>query len=83
METKVGQITHFYGKLGVGIVKLSAPVKVGDTLHFLGSSTDFTQTVGSLEVDHQNMEQAKKGEEVGIKVDQRVREGDEVYLVKE
>ncbi|MBI2633925.1 MAG: hypothetical protein HYW80_01285 [Parcubacteria group bacterium] len=83
METKVGQVTHFYGKLGVGIVKLSAPVKAGDTLHFLGSSTDFTQAAGSLQVNHQNVEQGKKGEEVGIKVDQRVREGDEVYLVRE
>lgn len=77
---KVGVITHYYDKIGVGIVKFASPVKVGDTLKFSGSSTDFEQTVNQMQFDHKDIDFAKKGQEVGIKLDNKVREGDLVYL---
>ncbi len=84
MEEKlVGKLTHYYGKINVAIVKLSATLKIGDKIHLKGHEIDFEQTVSSMQVEHQNIEIAKKGEEIGLKVDQKIREGDEVYLVKE
>jgi len=78
---KVGVITHYYTKIGVGIVKFTAPFKIGNTLHFQGHATDFKQTITEIELDHQKIQSAKKGQEVGIKLDQKVRENDTVYLV--
>lgn len=83
MEEKIGVITHYYGKIGVGIVKVSGTLKVGDRVHVKGASTDFNQTVDSMQYEHKPLETAKKGQEVGIKMADKVREGDEVFLVKE
>lgn len=84
MEEKlIGKITHYYGKINVAIVELSAPLKVGDKIHLKGHETDFEQTVSSMQVDYQNIDEAKKGDVIGLKVDQKVREGDEVYLIEE
>jgi len=84
MEEKlVGKITHYYGKINVAIVELSAPLKIGDKIHLKGHETDFEQTVSSMQIEHQNVEIAKKGEVIGLKVDQKIREGDEIYLIKE
>jgi translation elongation factor EF-1alpha len=79
-EKPIGFVTHFYGGIGVAIVKFSVPVAIGTKLHFKGATTDFTDTVRSIQYDHQAIEEAKKGQEVGIKVKDKVREGDEVYL---
>jgi len=79
-DKKVGQIVHFYDKISVGIVKLSSPVTQGNTLKFKGNSTDFEQTLTDMQLDHKDIEKAKKGQEVGIKVDAPVKEGDEVFL---
>ena len=78
-EKPIGKITHYYGKIGVAIVKFNREVKVGERVHFKGPHTDFTQQLSSMQYNHQDIESAKKGQEVGIKVDQKVREGDEVY----
>jgi putative protease len=78
-EKPIGQITHYYGKIGVAIVKFNREVKVGETVHFKGPRTDFSQKIDSMQYQHENIESAKKGQEVGIKVEQRVREGDEVF----
>lgn len=84
MEEKlVGEITHFYGKIDVAIVKLQDTLKEGDTIHIKGNSTDFNQVVDSIQIEHQNVKQAKKGEMIGIKVANQVKEGDKVYIVKE
>lgn len=80
-QKKVGKVTHYYNKIGVGIVKFSSPVKTGNTLCFKGHATDFKQTISEMELDHKKIESSKKGQEVGIKLDQRVREHDLVYLV--
>jgi putative protease len=80
-ETEVGTITHFYGKVSVGIIKLAAALKVGDTIHVKGAHDDFTQDVESMQIEHTNVPSAQKGDEVGIKINSRVHPNDKVYKV--
>lgn len=82
MEEKIGDVTHYFGHIPAGIFKLTGKLKRGDTVHVKGATTDFTQEVGSMQVDHKEVESAKKGKEVGVQIDQKVRDGDEVFLVK-
>lgn len=82
-EELVGKITHYFGKISVAVVEVSKEIKVGDKIHIKGNTTDFEQEVGSMQVEHQNVEKAKKGDIVGLKVKEKVREGDEVYKVLE
>ena len=82
-ETKIGEVTHYYGKIGVAIIKLSSALKKGDTIHFVGHSTDFSQQVESIQFDHKDILEGQKGQEVGLKAQEKVREGDEVFLVTE
>ena len=80
-EELVGTVTHYFARPQVGIVKLSAAIKLGDTLHVRGRTADFQQEVASMEIEHAHVEAAASGAEVGIKVRERVREGDQVYRV--
>ena len=80
-KTPVGTITHYYDKIGVAIVELSDKLKVGDTIAIEGKTTNFTQKVKSIQIEHINVEEAGSGESIGLKVDQKVREGDKVYKV--
>jgi putative protease len=75
----IGKVTHYYGHLGVAIVKFNKTVKLGIKLHFKGVTTDFKETANSMQYDHKPIEAAKKGQEVGIKVGDKVREGDQVF----
>ena len=77
-----GVVTHFYGEIGVAIIKFNKKVPVGAELHFLGATTDFKDTAKSMQYDHKPIEAAPKGKEVGIKVKKRVREGDKVHFAK-
>ena len=79
---KVGTVTHYYGKIGVAIVELSDTLKVGDRIKF-ENGTEFEQVVESMQVEHEQVEEAKKGEMIGLKVAQKVKEGTTVYLVEE
>ena len=81
-QKPIGVVTHYYDHLGVAIVKFNRGVKVNETIHFKGSHTDFIQAIESMQYDHKPVESAKKGQEVGIKTNEKVREGDEVYLVE-
>jgi translation elongation factor EF-1alpha len=81
MESKVGRITHFYKKIGVAVVELSSPLQTGDTIHISGHITDLTQKVESMQMEHQNIERAEKGQGIGLKVNGEVRENDNVYKV--
>lgn len=81
-EKKIGEITHYYSNIGVGIIKLSDVLKVGDTIRIMGATTDFEQTIDEMQQDHEDVEEAKAGSEVGIKVEDKVRDGDEVYLLE-
>lgn len=80
-EKEVGKVTHFFTKIGVGVIKLSSKLKVGDGVHFKGATTDFTQKAESMQIEHENVEEAKKGQSIGLKVNEPVREGDVVYKV--
>ena len=81
-ETLIGRITHYYSHLSVGIIELTAgELKVGDTIHIKGKHTDFTQSVDSIQIEHQNVPHAEKGKVVGIKVKEKVREHDQVFRV--
>lgn len=82
-EEIIGKITHYFGKIEVGIVELTKELNVGDTIHVKGSTTDFEQKVDSIQIEHENIEKAKKGDVIGLKVKEKVREGDEVYKVIE
>ncbi|MFP3215570.1 MAG: translation elongation factor-like protein [Candidatus Micrarchaeota archaeon] len=80
-KTPVGTVTHYYDKIGVAIVELSDKLKVGDTIAIEGKTTNFTQKVESIQIEHINVEEAGSGDSIGLKVDQKVREGDKVYKV--
>jgi translation elongation factor EF-1alpha len=81
-EKKVGEVTHYWGRIAVAGIKLTGALSQGDTIRIKGATTDFEQTVGSMQIEHQNMETAKKGQEVGLKVKDKVRRGDTVYKVE-
>ena len=72
-------MTHYYGGIEVAIVKFNKTVKVGEQVHFKGATTDFSEPIKSMQYDHQAIAEAKKNQEVGIKVGDKVREGDEVF----
>lgn len=79
----IGKISHYYGKAGVAIVELQAELKVGDRVRIERGDNAFTQTVSSMQKEYQQMEKAEKGDSVGIKVDQKVKEGSLVLLLEE
>ncbi len=79
---KVGEITHYFPKPEAGVVKLSSSLTVGDTIHIKGETTDLKQAVASLQIDGNPIEKAAKGKQVGLKVKERVRVGDEVYRLR-
>ena len=81
-EKKIGMISHYFGNISVAGIEIEkGKLEVGDTIRIKGHTTDFTQTINSMQIDLQTDEKAKKGDSIGIKVDKRVREHDEVYLV--
>lgn len=80
-EKLIGKITHFYNHISVGIIELSASLKAGEEIHVKGANDDFTQKVESIQIEHRDVEEAKKGDVIGIKVEQKVHEGSKVYLV--
>jgi len=83
-EKLVGKVTHYFGKIGVAVIELTDSLKVGDKIRIVGGvDTDFTQTVESMEVEHQKVNEAKAGDSIGLKVKQKVREGYKVYKVIE
>jgi len=81
-EEQVGRVSHYFGKVGVAGIDVTADeIKVGDTIHITGHTTDFTQTIDSMQIDNATVEQATKGDSIGIKVSDRVRPHDIVYRV--
>jgi len=81
-EKLIGKVTHYFSKIGVAVIELFDDLKVGDTIRIKGGvDTDFTQTVESMEMEHQKINEAKKGDSVGLKVAQKVREGYSVYKI--
>jgi hypothetical protein len=76
---KVGQITHFFSKISVAIVDLTATLSVGDRILVKGPVTDFEQVVDSMQIEHQNVKSSEAGHSIGLKTVQPVRERDLVY----
>ncbi len=81
MEERIGQVSHYFGKVGVAAVQLEAPLRKGDTVHVQGHTTDFTCTVSSLQIEREEIDAAKKGDDVGFTVPEKTRHGDVVYRV--
>lgn len=77
----VGKITHYFPKVQAGVIKVKAPIKSGDTLRIKGHTTDLTQTIASMQIDRTSIKSAKKGDEIGILVNSRVRQHDVVYKI--
>lgn len=80
---EIGTVIHYYGKLSVAVVKLHEPLAVQEKVIFRGATTEFEQGIESIQVDHQNIEMAGKGQEVAIKVKNKVRVGDRLYKAEE
>ncbi|GMR02702.1 MAG: hypothetical protein BMS9Abin20_1048 [Acidimicrobiia bacterium] len=80
-EHLVGTVSHYYGNLGVAGIELSSELNVGDTIHILGHTSDFIQTVDSIQIEHETVESAKAGEPIGVKVNERARVNDQVLVV--
>jgi translation elongation factor EF-1alpha len=81
-EELIGKITHYFDKIQVGIIEIEkGKLVAGDTIHVKGTTTDFEQVVESIQIEHEQVEKAKKGDAIGLKVKDKVREGDEVYKV--
>ncbi len=81
VETYIGEITHFYSKIYVAVLKLSGEVNTGNLVHIVGHTTDFIQQVRSMEIDHRPVLIGCVGQEVALKVLQLVRKGDAIYKV--
>lgn len=78
-EKPIGKVTHWYDKINVAVVELSAPLKKGDTVKIVRGDQEFEETVSSMQLDHKDVESAKKGDEVAIKLSQKTKEGAIVY----
>ena len=78
---KIGNVTHYFAKISVAVVELKDTLRAGDRILIQGDTSDFEQTVESMQIEHKNIESAGAGQSIGLKVDQRVREGDKVYKI--
>lgn len=79
-EKPIGEITHYFSNIKVAVINLKGALAKGDEIRIVGGEeTDFNQTVDSMEVDHKKVAKAKKGDDVGMKVKEKVREGYKIY----
>lgn len=81
-EKEIGKITHWYDKIGVAVVKLTGTLKAGDKIKVRRGEEEFETEVESMQIEHENVESAKKGDEAAIKLPQKTKEGAAVYLVE-
>lgn len=80
-DKKIGTITHFFDRISVGIIKLDGKLKVGDRVRIQGGTTTFEQEISEIQLEHESIPEGKKGQEVGVKVKEKVRNGDGVYIL--
>ena len=78
---EVGKVSHFFTKISVAVIELTSTLSVGDRILIKGPTTNFEQTVNSMQIEHENVKVAKAGQSIGLKVDERVREDDTVYKI--
>jgi translation elongation factor EF-1alpha len=79
--TQIGTITHYFDHISVAVLALTDGLRVGETIHILGHSTDLKQEVTSMQIEHKAVEEAKPGDDVALKVGQRVHPNDKVYKI--
>jgi len=79
----VGKITHFYPNISVAVVEVVSEIKKGDKISIEGAHTNIEQTADSMQIDRKPIDAAKKGQSIGLKVVDRVREGDTIYKITE
>ncbi len=79
----IGKVTHYYGKIGVAILELDDELKIGDRIKIEHGKNEFEQEVTSLQIEHKPVQKASKGDLVGLKVKEKVKEGALVYLLEE
>lgn len=80
-EEQIGQVSDFFARPVVAAIELTSPLKVGDTIHIKGHSTDVQYTVASMQIHNASVQEAKAGDPVGVKISDRVRKGDIVYKI--
>ncbi|MEM3405464.1 MAG: translation elongation factor-like protein [Candidatus Pacearchaeota archaeon] len=78
---EIGKVTHFFDKISVAVVELTDSLEVGDKIKIKGTTTDFEQEVKEMQIEHQKIEKAKAGDLIGLKVEEKVRVNDKVYLL--
>jgi putative protease len=84
VEEKIGIVEHFFTNVNVAAIRIiNGELKIGDTIHIVGATTDFKQKIDSMQIDRKPVELVKTGDDVGIKVKDRVREHDIVYKIPE
>lgn len=84
MEQEIGFVEHFFGHINVAAIKITnGTLKVGDTIHVKGHTTDFTETIKSMQINNVDVKEANTGDDVGVKMEGKCREHDKVYLVTE
>ncbi len=81
-EKPIGKVKHYFSNIEVAVIDLSAPLKKGDTIRIVGGQeTDFEQKIVSMQIDHKEVKSAKKGNSIGIKVDEKVHEGYKIFKI--
>lgn len=84
MEKEIGFVEHFFGHISVAAIKITdGALKVGDTIHVKGHTTDFTEKIASMQINNQSVTEAKPGDDIGVKMVGKCREHDKVFLVQE
>jgi translation elongation factor EF-1alpha len=78
---EIGKVTHYYSHLSVGIIELTDSVKVGNRIRIKGHTTDISQNIDSMQIEHKNVTEARKGDLIGIKVTDKVHPNDKVYKI--
>ncbi len=81
-EKEIGKISSYFSHVSVAAIKLSGKLKIGSKIHIKGTTTDFEQEVDSIQIDKKDVSEAKKGDHIGIKVSEKVRPNDKVFLIE-
>ncbi len=81
MEVLVGIIGRYFNKIGVAVIEMKESLKVGDSIHIIGNTTDFTQNLSMMQIENSPVQMVSRGDEVAIKVKHPVQDGDDVYKI--
>ena len=81
-EKEIGKVSSYFSHVSVAAIKLSGKLEIGDKIHIKGSTTDFEQGIDSIQIDKKDVSKAKKGDHIGIKVSEKVRPNDKVFIAK-